>query len=70
MFRQLCRELRELFDEQEERSVAEIRDRWQVTRKHAIPFLEYCDRVGATTRKENIRAAGPRLELLLSEQDG
>ncbi len=68
MFTQLCRELQELFDEQQEQSVAEIRDRWQVTRKHAIPFLEYCDRVGVTTRKDNSRFAGPKLQELLLEE--
>ncbi len=67
-FLQLCRELQELFDEQQEQSVAEIRDHWQVTRKHAIPFLEYCDRIGATARKDNSRVAGPKLQQLLSEQ--
>ena len=66
-FTELCCELASLFDEQPERSVAEIRDRWQVTRKHAIPFLEYCDQVGATTRQGNARVAGPNLEKLLSE---
>lgn len=67
-FAQLCRELHEMFEEQAERSVAEIRDQWQVTRKHAIPFLEYCDKVGATTRKDNSRIAGPKLQELMSEQ--
>ena len=66
MFLQLCRELRELFEGQAERSVAEIRDGWQVTRKHAIPLLEYCDRIGVTTRSGNARVAGPKLEELLA----
>lgn len=69
MFRQLCSELRELFDQQPEQSVAEIRDRWQVTRKHAIPYLEYCDKMGVTTRRDNARMAGPKLqEVLMTEE--
>ncbi len=67
-FDQLCRELKELFDEQDEQSVAAIRDHWKITRKHAIPFLEYCDKVGVTTRNGNSRVAGPELKQRLSEQ--
>lgn len=55
----LCSELNELFAESPELSVADIRDKWQVTRKHAIPFLEYCDQNQITIRKENLRTAGP-----------
>jgi selenocysteine-specific elongation factor len=68
VFSDLCRELRELFDEQAEQPVAAIRDRWQVTRKHAIPFLEYCDRVGVTSRHGNARSTGPNLQQYLAEQ--
>ncbi len=68
IFSELCRELRELFDQQAEQSVAAIRDRWQVTRKHAIPLLEYCDRVGVTSRHGNARVAGPNLQQYLAEQ--
>ncbi len=66
-FRELCGELRLLFDEQPERSVAEIRDCWQVTRKHAIPFLEYCDRIGVTERSGDYRMAGPHLNQFVTE---
>lgn len=61
VFRELCCELQELFDTNPERSVADIRDRWQVTRKHAIPYLEYCDQNKVTARDENIRRAGEQL---------
>lgn len=64
VFEQLCLELKALFAENPEQSVAEIRDRWQVTRKHAVPFLEYCDRNEFTKRNENIRTAGSALETL------
>ena len=64
VFNQLCVELRALFDERNEQSVAEIKDRWQVTRKHAIPLLEYCDKMELTTRNGNQRSAGPKLPLV------
>lgn len=68
MFRVLCRELRELFDAAPEQSVAGIRDHWQITRKHAIPLLEHCDRTGVTIRQGDIRVAGTNLDAMLSEQ--
>lgn len=61
VFTEFCDELQELFAEAAERSVADIRDRWQVTRKHAIPFLEYCDRMQVTSRHGNMRRAGDAL---------
>jgi selenocysteine-specific elongation factor len=60
-FRELCRELRDLFAVNPELTVADIRDHWQVTRKHAIPFLEFCDRINVTSRTNNVRTAGVKL---------
>ena len=67
VFKQFCVELKELFDANPEQAVADIRDRWQVTRKHAIPFLEFCDALKVTTRTENVRSAGPKLAAYVSE---
>ncbi len=67
-FRDLCRELGELFDSAPEQSVASIRDHWQMTRKHAIPLLEYCDHTGVTVRSGDARVAGATLNEMLSEQ--
>ena len=61
-FRTLCQELQQLFGIAEEQTASEIKDRWQVTRKHAIPFLEYCDLMQVTRRDGNVRKAGPELE--------
>lgn len=61
VFKELCGELTELFAASPELAVADIRDRWQVTRKHAIPFLEYCDQNEVTLRSDNVRKAGPSL---------
>lgn len=65
-FQMLCDELKTLFGQSPTPSVAEIRDHWQVTRKHAIPLLEYCDSVGITQRNGDAREAGPELTKMLS----
>ncbi|MEZ6134686.1 MAG: selenocysteine-specific translation elongation factor [Pirellulaceae bacterium] len=61
VFAELCRELQGQFTTETELSVAAIRDRWRVTRKHAIPLLEYCDQEAITVRRGIMRVAGPRL---------
>ena len=33
------------------------------TRKHALPLLNYLDENGITRRRENVRIAGPRLQV-------
>lgn len=68
VFRSLCGELNELLAESPEQPVAAIRDRWQLTRKHAIPLLEYCDRSGVTVRSGDMRTAGPKMNEFLPEQ--
>ena len=55
---QLLTELRELFEQSPQRKVAEIRDKWSMTRKHAIPLLEYCDKMKITVRQGDYRMAG------------
>ena len=59
--------LKLLFDEKPEQTVAEIRDHLDITRKHAIPLLEYCDRVGVTVRDGDRRRAGDRLDIIIAE---
>lgn len=62
VFQTLCNELNSLFALSPEQSVAAIRDCWQLTRKHAIPLLEYCDRQRITVRRDMLRTAGPEME--------
>ena len=57
----LCDELSGLFSESAERSVAEIRDHWGITRKHAIPLLEFCDKSKITLRNGDIRTQGTNM---------
>jgi selenocysteine-specific elongation factor len=48
-------------------TVAQLRDQWQVTRKHAVPYLELFDRLGITTRAGDTRSAGPNAAHALEE---
>jgi selenocysteine-specific elongation factor len=53
--------LRRHFESHEGLRVADLKDLLGVSRKHAIPLLEYADRVGFTTRVGDERRKGPRL---------
>ncbi len=64
IFGMLCRELSVLFQVEKHLTVGSIRDAWQVTRKHAIPLLEFCDSELITVRSEDNRCAGPRLGMV------
>lgn len=47
--------LREAMTPGQEYGPAELRDLLGTSRKYLIPFLEYCDRIGVTTRRGNGR---------------
>jgi selenocysteine-specific elongation factor len=47
--------LRVEMEREREYSPSELRERLGLSRKYLIPVLEYCDRVGVTTRKGNNR---------------
>lgn len=63
VFEVLLQELSTLLAQQPQVSVSTIRDFWGVTRKHAVPLLEYCDRLNLTVRHDNLRSAGTVLSL-------
>lgn len=70
MFSTMLAELNEKFGAEEELAVPAIKDLWQVTRKHAIPLLEYCDKNRLTKRLGDVRVAGASLaEFLSSDGD-
>ena len=54
--------LRGLFAGRAEISVGDVKDTLGITRKHAIPLLEYCDSRGITVRRGNNRVAGSALD--------
>ena len=53
--------LRRHFESHEGLRVGDLKDLLGVSRKHAIPLLEYGDRIGLTTRVGDERRKGPRL---------
>jgi selenocysteine-specific elongation factor len=53
--------LRAWFDNHEELAVGDLKELFGITRKHAIPLLEYLDRANLTTRSGNVRRRGPNL---------
>lgn len=57
----LVRQLQEFFQKQTTGTAAEFRNLWGITRKHAIPYLEYFDEIGVTERQKECRVPGPRL---------
>jgi selenocysteine-specific elongation factor len=53
--------LQTLFAGRPEIAVGDLKGALGITRKHAIPLLEYLDSVGCTVRRGNARMAGPGL---------
>jgi selenocysteine-specific elongation factor len=50
-----------LADQPDGITVADARDAWGTTRKFAIPLITRLDETGVTSRREDLRIAGPRL---------
>lgn len=48
-------------------TVSEIREQWNMTRKHAVPILEFFDQCQITRRTGDSRSAGPRISVSLEE---
>lgn len=44
-------------------AVSQFREALQITRKHAVPLIEYLDQQGITRRRGDLRLAGARLNL-------
>lgn len=60
---ELLDELAVLLSQRDACNVAEIRDHWKITRKHAIPLLEFCDAHQLTQRQGDCRTAGDQLSI-------
>lgn len=63
----LRQSLADYFEKQPTGTVSEIREQWQMTRKHAVPILEFFDQVRVTTRSGNSRSAGPQISKPVGE---
>jgi selenocysteine-specific elongation factor len=48
-------------------TVGEIREQWQMTRKHTVPILEFFDKLQITSRAGDSRSAGPHIGLPIDE---
>jgi selenocysteine-specific elongation factor len=48
-------------------TVSEIREQWHMTRKHAVPILEYFDQCQITRRAGDSRSPGPRISQSVEE---
>jgi selenocysteine-specific elongation factor len=57
----LLRSLNDHFNTQSEMNVGDFKDITGLTRKFAIPVLEYCDKMGWTNRQGNVRLKGENL---------
>ena len=56
----LARQVSVRLSEGRNATVAELRDLWGVSRKHAVPLCEYFDAVGVTLRQGDARVLGPK----------
>jgi len=50
-------------------TMAQLRDAWGVTRKHAVPLCEYLDELGITKRDGDTRTAGPDIDRSLASPE-
>jgi selenocysteine-specific elongation factor len=54
-------QVRQHFSRASTLTMATFKERFQVSRKYAIPILEYLDRTGVTRRDGDVRVPGPRM---------
>lgn len=59
----LRQSLADHFQKHRSGTVSEIREQWGMTRKHAVPILEFFDQCQITSRAGDNRSAGPRISL-------
>lgn len=59
VYEDMCRRLVELFEQQEELTLAEFRDRLGTSRKYALALLEYWDKTKVLKKEGDIRRTGP-----------
>ena len=57
------------FRENQSGTLAQLRDLWQVTRKHAVPLCEYFDMSRVTQREGDLRVAGSEIDTVLCEAE-
>ena len=60
---------KDAIDELGPATMAQLRDAWGVTRKHAVPLCEYLDEIGITKRDGDTRTAGPDIDRSLTSPE-
>jgi selenocysteine-specific elongation factor len=63
----LRQSLADHFQKHRSGTVSQIREQWHVTRKHAVPILEFFDQCQITRRTGDNRSPGPRISLSVDE---
>ena len=63
----LRRNLADYFQLHPAAKIGEIRERWGMTRKHAVPIFEFFDRQQLTARLGDLHTAGPRISVAIDE---
>lgn len=63
----LRQSLAEYFQQQPTAKVGQLREQWEITRKHAVPIFEYFDQQQITSRAGDLRSPGPRLNIPIGE---
>jgi selenocysteine-specific elongation factor len=63
----LRKTLAEYFQRNPAVRISEVREHWQITRKHAVPIFEFFDKHQITVRNGDVRTAGPRLGCPIGE---
>ncbi len=63
----LRQNLADFFQQHPAAKIGEIRARWGMTRKHAVPIFEFFDRRQVTARSGDLHTAGPRISVPIDE---
>ncbi len=63
----LRQNLADYFQRHPSAKIGEIRQRWGMTRKHAVPIFEFFDRQQVTTRSGELHVAGSRISVPFDE---
>ncbi|MED5399683.1 MAG: selenocysteine-specific translation elongation factor [Planctomycetota bacterium] len=56
----------DVFAQENEVTMSQLREAWGISRKFAVPLCEYYDEVEITVRQGNVRVAGPKLAVELA----
>jgi selenocysteine-specific elongation factor len=67
---EVARAAREIIEARGVLAIADLKERLGVSRRYAMPLLEYLDRAGITRREGDARVAGARIDAGIAPQGG